>query len=99
MLGSMSQKTIRERLEQALDEVRFLLAAHGGSVELVAVDEIQGIATVRLTGACEGCAFADQTLQSIVESVVTESVPEIKTVCSEGFFGAFPLDSQGRDPV
>ena len=45
--------SLHERVEAALATVRPMLASHGGSVELVAVNI--PAAEVRLLGACDGC--------------------------------------------
>ncbi len=42
----------KEQVEEALAKIRPMLAADGGGVELVAVND--GTVKVRLTGACGG---------------------------------------------
>ncbi len=69
---------MREKVETALDKVRPALRADGGDVELVDVKD--GVATVRLTGACGSCPMSTMTLQMGVERVIKEEVPEIKEV-------------------
>ncbi len=67
-----------ERVEKALDTIRPALMADGGNVELVAVED--GIAKVRLQGACGTCPSAIMTLKQGIEVRVKEDVPEIKEV-------------------
>ncbi len=67
-----------ERVEKALDSIRPALMADGGNVELVAVED--GIAKVRLQGACGTCPSAIMTLKQGIEVRVKEDVPEIKEV-------------------
>ncbi len=67
---------MKERVEAALDKIRPALRADGGDVELVDVKE--GVATVRLTGACGGCPMSAMTLRMGIERVIKEDVPEIK---------------------
>ena len=69
---------MREKVETALDKVRPALQADGGDVELVDVKD--GVATVRLTGACGSCPMSTMTLKMGVERVIKEEVPEIKEV-------------------
>ncbi len=69
---------MREKVETALDKVRPALRADGGDVELVDVKD--GVATVRLTGACGSCPMSTMTLKMGVERVIREEVPEIKEV-------------------
>ena len=70
---------MREKVEQALGEVRPALQADGGDVELVDVTP-DGIVKVKLTGACHGCPMAEMTLRQGIESHLKERVPEIKAV-------------------
>jgi len=67
---------MKEKVESALDKIRPALQADGGDVELVDVQD--GVATVRLTGACGSCPMSTMTLKMGVERVVMEEVPEIK---------------------
>ena len=67
---------MRAKVEAALDKIRPTLRADGGDVELVDVKD--GVATVRLTGACGSCPMSTMTLKMGVEKVVKEEVPEIK---------------------
>jgi Fe-S cluster biogenesis protein NfuA len=43
---------LREKVEEALEGIRPALQADGGNVSLVDIDEENGIAKVRLEGAC-----------------------------------------------
>ncbi len=73
---------LRDKVEEALDGIRPALQADGGDVELVDVDEENGIVTVQLQGACSGCPSAQITLAMGVERAIKEKVPEIKEVRS-----------------
>ncbi|MFQ5480722.1 MAG: NifU family protein [Thermodesulfobacteriota bacterium] len=73
---------LRERVEEALSGIRPALQADGGDVELVDLDEENGIVTVELQGACSGCPSAQITLAMGVERAIKEKVPEIKEVRS-----------------
>lgn len=73
---------MKERVEKALAKVRPMLARDGGGVELVEVDEPNGVVKVRLTGACSCCAMAQMTLQAGVEEALKREVPEVKKVIS-----------------
>jgi len=67
---------MKEEVEAALEKIRPSLRADGGNVELVDVQD--GIATVRLTGACGSCPMSTMTLRMGVERVIKQEVPEIK---------------------
>jgi Fe-S cluster biogenesis protein NfuA len=73
---------IRERVEEALSGIRPALQADGGDVELVDVNEAEGIVRVQLQGACSGCPSAQITLAMGVERAIKERVPEVKQVLS-----------------
>ncbi|MGD2092856.1 MAG: NifU family protein [Candidatus Aminicenantes bacterium] len=70
---------MKEKVEQALGEVRPALQADGGDVELVEVTP-DGIVKVKLTGACHGCPMAEMTLRQGIENHLKERVPEVKAV-------------------
>ena len=70
---------MREKVEKTLDKVRPMLAADGGSVELIEVSE-DGIVKIRLTGACGSCPFSSMTLKNGIERVIIQDVPEVKQV-------------------
>ncbi|MBC7081390.1 MAG: NifU family protein [Thermoplasmatales archaeon] len=71
---------MREKVEKALDEIRPSLQADGGDVELVDVDEKNGIVKLRLVGTCAGCPFSKMTLQMGIERNLKKKIPEIKRV-------------------
>ena len=72
------EKTLKEKVQKALEVVRPALQADGGDIELV--DVVDGIVKVRLIGACAGCPGAQMTLQMGVERILKEHVPEVKAV-------------------
>lgn len=69
---------MRDKIEEVLDQIRPHLQADGGDVEFVGIDD--GVVTVRLTGACNGCPMSQMTLKNGVEKVLKENIPEIKSV-------------------
>ncbi|UCH34640.1 MAG: NifU family protein [Armatimonadota bacterium] len=71
---------MRDKVEQALGDIRTRLQADGGDIELVDVDEQEGVVKVRLKGACIGCPMAQMTLQRGVERVLKEQIPEVQQV-------------------
>ncbi len=76
----MSTETsdLKARVEEVLNTVKPSLQADGGDVELV--DVVDGIAKVRLQGACHGCPMAAMTLQMGIERTLKAQIPEIKGV-------------------
>lgn len=67
------------QLETLFDEqVRPALAAHGGNVEIVDVDN--DILYLRLQGGCQGCSSSSATLKDGIERLVKQNFPDIKHV-------------------
>jgi Fe/S biogenesis protein NfuA len=64
-------------LEQAVNPS---IASHGGRADLVALDEAEGIAYLRLSGGCQGCAMSQMTLRQGIETTLLDEVPELKKV-------------------
>ncbi len=69
---------MKEKVEEVLEKIRPSLQADGGDIELVSVDD--GVVTVRLMGACQGCPMSEMTLRNGVERILKEHIPEIKVV-------------------
>ncbi len=72
---------LKQRVEEALNEVRPSLQADGGGVELVDVSE-DGKVSLKLTGACGGCPMSQMTLKMGIERTLKQRVPEVKEVVS-----------------
>ena len=69
------------RVATVLDQVvNPSIAAHGGRADLVAMDEEKGIAYLRLSGGCQGCAMSRMTLTQGIEVALRDEVPEITGV-------------------
>jgi len=75
----MTEVSLKQKVEDALEIVRPHLQRDGGNVELVEVTD-DGIVKVRLQGACSGCPMAAMTLQSGVARVIKQNVPEVKDI-------------------
>jgi Fe-S cluster biogenesis protein NfuA len=71
--------SLKEKVQEALNEVRPMLQADGGDVELVSATE-DGKVTLRLTGACGSCPMSQMTLKMGVERILKKKVPEVKEV-------------------
>src|SRR5919202_6678269 len=70
---------VAQRVPRVIDEqINPAIAAHGGSAELVALED--ATAYVRLGGGCVGCGMATVTLSQGIEVAITDSVPEIERV-------------------
>ena len=74
-------KSIKDRVQKALERVRPYLQSDGGDIDLIDVSEDMTV-KVKLKGACHGCPFSMQTLKAGVEQAIIKEVPEIKRVIS-----------------
>lgn len=79
LTSSRSQPNLHDRVEQVLSLIRPAVQDDGGDVELVNITD-EGVAQVRLHGACVGCPSSSMTLQMGIEKNVRERVPEITAV-------------------
>jgi len=70
---------MRERVEKAIEKIKPMLEADGGSLELVDITP-DGIVKVKLTGACGGCPMSQLTLKMGIERILKKEVPEVKSV-------------------
>lgn len=63
---------------RVLETIRPGIKSHGGDVELVRIDD--GVAYVRLSGACNGCSMAGVTMRDGVEKALVEGVAAVTSV-------------------
>ena len=56
------------------------IASHGGRADLVAMDEEQKIAYVKLSGGCQGCAMSRMTLSQGIETSLRDAIPVLDGV-------------------
>jgi len=67
-----------EQVKAALEEVRPMLQADGGDVELVSVED--GVVKVRLQGHCHGCPMSQMTVKMFIEKRLKEKVEGVESV-------------------
>ena len=56
------------------------IASHGGRADLVAMDEENKVAYVKLSGGCQGCAMSRMTLSQGIETSLRDAIPELRDV-------------------
>ncbi len=67
---------MEEQIKAKLEELRSMLQADGGDLELVAIEG--KIVKLKLHGACGACPHAQMTLRDGIQRVLRDSVdPEI----------------------
>ena len=59
------------------------VAAHDGAIGFINFASDTGVATLKLSGACSGCAMSKLTLQQGVERLLKHYVPEVKSIVGE----------------
>ena len=74
--GPLAQRVVGV-LEQSVNPS---IASHGGRADLLALDTDAGIAYLRLSGGCQGCAMSQMTLKQGIETTLLEEVPELTRV-------------------
>jgi len=82
LLHDLHPVDIDRRIEHALIAVRPYLKSHGGSVELLKVEE--GIAYLRLQGSCHSCPSSTVTLKQAIEEAIYSAAPDLDGLQVEG---------------
>ncbi|MGH9045705.1 MAG: NifU family protein [Acidimicrobiales bacterium] len=62
------------------DVINPSIAGHGGRADLVAFDANEGVAYLRLSGGCQGCAMSRMTLTQGIEVALRDEVPQVQRV-------------------
>ena len=70
---------MEQKINDALQQIRPFLQRDGGDIEFVELTE-DNVVKVRLQGHCDGCPGAQMTIKGVVEKILKESYPEIKSV-------------------
>lgn len=74
----MSDKELKEKVENALEEIRPFLMSDGGNISLVDIEN--NIVKVQLEGACISCTVNQMTLTNGVEATIKRYAPQIEKV-------------------
>ena len=73
-------KDIKTVLEE---KVAQNVAAHNGAIGFIEFAMDTGVATLKLSGACSGCAKSQRTLKEGVERLLKHYVPEVNSIVGE----------------
>ena len=60
---------------ETLDKIRPFIQRDGGDIHFV--DFKDGIVSIKLSGACDGCSMVNETLFGGVEVILMEEVPGV----------------------
>ncbi len=69
---------MEEKIRAKLEELRSMLQADGGDMEIVEIDGTT--VKLTLTGACGGCPHAGITIRDGIQRILRESIDEAITV-------------------
>jgi Fe-S cluster biogenesis protein NfuA len=95
MEDRIEAKSVKQKVEDALQTIRPYLQADGGDVKLLDVNS-EGIVSLELLGACGSCPMSTMTLKAGVEEAIKRAIPEIKGV--EAINITSPDDSNAQLP-
>ena len=92
-------KDIKSVLEE---KVAPSVAAHNGAIGFIDFATDTGVATLKLSGSCSGCAMSKITLQRGVETTLKHYVPEVISIIGkdddeaegQGYEPYFPKDKE-----
>ena len=71
------------------------VAAHNGAIGFIDFAMDTGVATLKLSGSCSGCAMSKITLQRGVETMLKHYVPEVQAIVGKDDEEA---EGQGYEP-
>lgn len=75
-LDDEAEAEVKKAVDAALAEVNPLVESHGGSIEVVAVED--GVVKVRMHGTCNGCASSSATLTYGLEAALKQHWPSFR---------------------
>jgi Fe-S cluster biogenesis protein NfuA len=78
----MNKDVLRNKVEEALSEIRPFLESDGGDIELLSINN--NIVEVKLMGNCVICSVNQMTLKSGVEMTIKQYAPQIQKVINIG---------------
>ena len=98
-----TQDEIATDIKTVLEEkVAPSVAAHNGSIGFIDFASDTGVATLKLSGSCSGCAMSKITLHRGVEDMLKHYVPEVQAIvgkddeeaAGQGYEPYFPKDQE-----
>src|SRR5579884_111080 len=86
--GEEGERLAAELAEDALDSVRPYMESHGGSVELLSLED--GVARIHLRGSCSDCSASSVTLELAIKQALEEAAPDLEGLDVEGMAPQMP---------
>lgn len=84
---------LKTRLYQALEKVKPYMDSHGGSVELVSLEN--GMAKLKLAGSCKSCPSSSSTLELGIKQAIEEICPDLAGLEVEGVAAPVNQETSG----
>ena len=78
----MNKDVLRNKVEEALSEIRPFLESDGGDIDLLSINN--NIVEVKLMGNCVSCTVNQMTLKIGVEMTIKKYAPQIQKVINIG---------------
>jgi len=78
-MDELTDRTMLERVNDALDDIRPHLQGDGGNIEVVEITDDFTL-KIKWLGTCESCNMSVMTMRAGVEQAVRAKVPEIMRV-------------------
>jgi Fe-S cluster biogenesis protein NfuA len=82
LLYGLHPVSTESRVKKALDHVRPYIESHGGSVELLGIND--GIVHLRMDGSCKSCPSSEVTLKLAIEEAIYVAAPDVVSIVTEG---------------
>jgi len=82
LIHGLHPQDLSARLMGAMEKVRPYMQSHGGSVELLGLDN--DVARFRLVGACKTCSSSSITLELALRRAIEEACPDLAGFEVEG---------------
>jgi len=98
-----TQDEIIKDIKTVLEEkVAPSVATHNGAIGFISFASDTGVATLKLSGRCSGCAMSKVTVHRGVEDMLKHYVPEVQAIVgkdddeaeSQGYEPYFPKDKE-----
>jgi Fe-S cluster biogenesis protein NfuA len=74
------KKSIKDRVEEILVQIRPHLQEDGGDVEFYAYEEDTQVLELRFLGSCSVCPLSIMTLRAGIERFILKQIPEVRRV-------------------
>lgn len=79
-MSKRNKEEIVSEIKEVIDSIRFYINQDGGDLEFIDFDEETGSVTIKILGACVGCALIDVTYKDGLETILKSEVEGVNSV-------------------